>query len=46
MDSISFLHEPPKIKVDDIENIHNSKFFKRLIYDELARSTIILKKTI
>ena len=46
MDSISFLHEPPKIKVDDIENIHNSKFFKRLIYDELLAQQLFLRKTI
>jgi ATP-dependent DNA helicase RecG len=44
MDSISFLHEPPKIKVDDIENIHNSKFFKRLIYDELLAQQLFLRK--
>ena len=44
MDSISFLHEPPKIKVDDIENIHNSKFFKRLTYDELLAQQLFLRK--
>ena len=44
MDSISFLHEPPKIKVDDIENIHNSRFFKRLIYDELLAQQLFLRK--
>ena len=38
MDSISFLHEPPKIKFKDIEAVHNSKFYKRLIYDELLAS--------
>ncbi|MDC1100949.1 ATP-dependent DNA helicase RecG [Methylophilaceae bacterium] len=44
MDSISFLHEPPKTKDDDIENIHNSKFFKRLIYDELLAQQLFLRK--
>jgi ATP-dependent DNA helicase RecG len=44
IDSISFLHEPLKIKVDDIENIHNSKFFKRLIYDELLAQQLFLRK--
>ena len=44
MDSISFLHEPPKIKVDNIENIHNSKFFKRLTYDELLAQQLFLRK--
>ena len=44
MDSINFLHEPPKIKVKDIEAVHNSKFFKRLIYDELLAQQLFLRK--
>ena len=44
MDSISFLHEPPKIKVKDIEAVHNSKFYKRLIYDELLAQQLFLRK--
>ena len=46
MDSISFLHEPPKIKFKDIEAVHNSKFYKRLIYDELLAQQLFLRKTI
>lgn len=44
MDSISFLHEPPKIKFKDIEAVHNSKFYKRLIYDELLAQQLFLRK--
>ena len=43
MNSIIFLHEPPKIKVD-IENVYSSKFFKRLIYDELLAQQLFLRK--
>jgi len=44
MDAISFLHEPPQIKVKDITDVHNSKFYKRLIYDELLAQQLFLRK--
>ena len=44
MDSISFLHEPAKIRVKDIEAVHNSKYYKRLIYDELLAQQLFLRK--
>ena len=44
MDSINFLHEPPKLKVEDILDIQNSIFYKRLIYDELLAQQLYLRK--
>ena len=44
MDSINFLHEPPKLKVEDILDIQNSIFYKRLIYDELLAQQLFLRK--
>jgi ATP-dependent DNA helicase RecG len=44
MDTINFLHEPPKLKVEDILDIQNSIFYKRLIYDELLAQQLYLRK--
>ena len=43
-DAINFLHEPPKIKANNILDVQNSKHFKRLVYDELLAQQLFLRK--
>jgi len=41
--AISYLHEPAKIEAKSIFDVQNSKFYKRLVYDELLAQQLFLR---
>ena len=42
--AISYLHEPSKIEAKNIFDVQNSKFYKRLVYDELLAQQLFLRR--
>jgi len=42
--AISYLHEPLKIEAKDIFDVQSSKFYKRLVYDELLAQQLFLRR--
>jgi len=42
--AISYLHEPSKMEAKNIFDVQNSKFYKRLVYDELLAQQLFLRR--